>query len=130
LDKIVGRSDKNPVDASQEGARDGEDGMLLVTAVYEARSGSRFDFDDYTGRHLRLAKGLLEPYGLLGVRVARGIAAMDGGPPPYCAVAEMHFQDADGFQRGMAAHGAELLGDADRYTDIEPVLQISELLND
>jgi uncharacterized protein (TIGR02118 family) len=104
--------------------------LLLITAVYPERAGSRFDFDDYFGRHLRFARGLLETYGLLAIRVTRGVAAMDGGPPPFCVIAEMHFRDADGFKRAMAAHGGELLADAQRYTDIEPVLQISELSGD
>ena len=34
----------------------------------------------------------------------------------------------DAFQSGMAKHGKEIMGDIKNYTDIAPVIQISEVV--
>jgi uncharacterized protein (TIGR02118 family) len=34
----------------------------------------------------------------------------------------------EGFSAGMAAHGPEIMGDIPNYTDLKPVIQISEVV--
>lgn len=101
--------------------------MICVLAVYPNRANSRFDGAYYATRHAALARDLLEPHGLSGLRVLIGTAALDGGAPPFWAVSEMYFPDRAAFDAAMAACGAALFADAANYTDVEPVLQVSAI---
>ncbi|KAA9018204.1 EthD family reductase [Sphingobium limneticum] len=103
--------------------------MLRVSATYPNLPGSHFDGDDYVGRHAPFARGLLEPLGLRALRITIGTAALDGAPPPYWALSELIFDDRDSFDRAMDICGAALMGDAPRYTNVDPVLQISSLID-
>jgi uncharacterized protein (TIGR02118 family) len=101
--------------------------MLYVTAVYPNDPGSRFDVDYYLTSHSARADALLAPHGLRAIRTTIGIAALDGAPPPYWAVSEMHFTSRAEFDAAIAASGDALFADIPNYTDVTPILQISEL---
>ncbi len=104
--------------------------MLLVSALYPNAPGGRFDGEYYLAEHAPFAARLLGPHGLKSVRVALGRSALDGGPPPFWAICEMLFDSRESFDAAMAAKGAELMADAPNYTDVSPILQISELLQE
>jgi uncharacterized protein (TIGR02118 family) len=101
--------------------------MFCVMAVYPNHPGSRFDISYYATRHTALARKILEPHGLVDLRVTAGSAALDGGPPHFWAVAEMIFTDRAAFDAAIARAGAELFADAPNYTDVEPILQIASI---
>ncbi|MGX7927138.1 EthD family reductase [Tsuneonella sp. HG094] len=102
--------------------------MFLVSAVYPEDGQARFDEIYYLGPHRELVSGLLEPFGLTSMRLVKGVSALDGGAAPFRMLAEMHFASREGFDQGMAVHGAEIMGDAANYTDIQPILQVGEIL--
>ena len=102
--------------------------MFLVSAIYLNHEGSRFDATYYLEIHRPMVVGLLAPHGFKSLRLVRGVAALDGSMAPYRMIAEMHFESREGFEQGMQEHGEVIMGDAANYTDIEPVLQVGELL--
>lgn len=97
--------------------------MIRILALYPNTAGSRFDGAYYTGAHTRFARSLLEPRGLLHISTILGDAALDGSPPPFWAVSEMHFPTREAFDAAMAAVGDALFADLRNYTDVTPVLQ-------
>lgn len=101
--------------------------MLYITAIYPNGPGSRFDADYYLTSHTERAEALLAPHGLRAIRTAIGIAGLDGSPPPYWAVSEMHFTSRADFDAAIAASGDALFADIPNYTDVTPILQVSEL---
>jgi uncharacterized protein (TIGR02118 family) len=102
--------------------------MICVMAVYPNKPGSRFDTDYYTTRHAPFARGLLEPHGLIGLRITAGSAALDNAQPPFWAVSEMHFTNRAAFDAALDQCGAALFADAPNYTDVEPILQIASIV--
>jgi hypothetical protein len=42
-------------------------------------------------------------------------------------VGRLYFNTLEEFEKAMAAHGAEILGDVPNYTDIELQIQISQM---
>ena len=61
--------------------------------------------------------------------VEKGLAGgAPGTPPAFVAMCALICDSAEGFQTAMQAHGAEILGDIANYTDIAPVLQVSEVV--
>lgn len=99
--------------------------MIRIVAIYPNTAGSRFDGAYYAGQHTTLARSLLEPLGLLGISTLLGEAALDGTPPPFWAISEMHFPTREAFDSAMDAAGEALFADLPNYTDTAPVLQIA-----
>jgi uncharacterized protein (TIGR02118 family) len=101
--------------------------MIRVTFLYPNRPGSRFNADYYIDVHMPLAIRLLGP-ALKDVSAEIGIsAAMPDQPAPYAAIAAFDFESVLAFTAAVMPHFAELQGDIPNYTDIEPVVQISEI---
>ena len=61
--------------------------------------------------------------------VSRGIgASTPRSPAAFVAMVHATFDSAEVFATAFAPHAAELQGDAPNYTNIQPVVQISEVL--
>lgn len=101
--------------------------MIRVSVMYPNEAGKRFDMDYYLTRHMAMVKEKLAGHGMIGGSVSSGLAGGPGSPAPYIAVADLDFESMEQMQQGMAAHSREFMADVPNYTDIQPVMQISEL---
>lgn len=101
--------------------------MIRVSALYPNGEGSRFDARYYVEQHEPFAAEMLKPFGLLEIRTAIGLSALDGASPPFWAISEMVFTTRDHFETAMERCGERLFVDIPNYTDVVPVLQFSKL---
>ncbi len=101
--------------------------MISLTVLYPNTTGTRFDMDYYLSTHTPLVKERLTPIGLIGVDLETGMA---GGapdtPPAFTMIARLNFATPNDLQAALAAHGPELIGDILNFTDVEPIMQISQ----
>jgi uncharacterized protein (TIGR02118 family) len=102
--------------------------MIRVTVSYPRKDDARFDHDYYRTSHRQLLLDRLASFGLERVEIDRCLSGGAGEPPPVVAAAHMIFQGLEGFQKGMAQHGKEIMTDVARYTDIRPSVVISEVV--
>ncbi len=103
--------------------------MIRVNVLYPAKPGGRFDFEYYMQRHTPMVKDRLTPFGMTALTADKGMAGLAPGvPATYVCVCNLEFRSMDDLQRGLAAHGAEIMGDIQNYTDAQPVIQVSEVL--
>jgi uncharacterized protein (TIGR02118 family) len=51
-----------------------------------------------------------------------------GAPATYVAMCHIFCDSVEAFQAGFGPHQSEILGDIQNYTDLSPVLQISEVV--
>ena len=104
--------------------------MIKISILYPNNKGARFDMRYYIDTHMPLSIGLLSAHsGFKGVSVERGIAgAIPGTDAAYVAMCHFLFDSADDFMAAFIPHAAVLQGDMGNYTDIEPVIQINEVL--
>jgi uncharacterized protein (TIGR02118 family) len=101
--------------------------MIRVAFLYPNKPGSRFNADYYIDVHMPLAIRLLTP-AMKGVSAEIGVsAAMPDQPPPYAAIATFDFESVQAFTEAVKPHSKDLQGDISNYTDVEPVVQISEI---
>lgn len=101
--------------------------MIKVTVLYPNSSGSHFDIRYYCNTHIPLVGRLLGP-ALEGVAVEHGIAGgAPGSPAPYLAIGQLQFDSVEAFQSAFGPHSKEIMSDVPNYTNIEPVIQISEV---
>lgn len=100
--------------------------MAVFTVLYPARDGAKFDHAYYDATHIPLVKEAFTPTGLTGVQVLKGVSAGDGGPAPYLVMVNLVFRDAAALQASLGGPRApEVLADVARFTDIQPVTQVS-----
>ena len=68
-------------------------------------------------------------FGMGEFEVERGIEAADGEAAPYICITHVEFPAIGNFRRGFVRHGEELVADVPNYKNIEPEIQISEIVN-
>ena len=104
--------------------------MVRISILYPRSTGSRFDFEYYTRRHMPRSIELLKTHpGFRGVSVERGLGGVQpGSPPSYAAVCHFLFDSVESFAEAFMPHAAELQGDIPNYTNVTPVIQFNEVL--
>jgi uncharacterized protein (TIGR02118 family) len=103
--------------------------MIRLSVMYPATPGSRFDWNYYLGQHLELSRKLLSSRGLVRTEIDKGIGSLPpGAPPPYHAVGHLFFRSMAEMASALEATAAEFIADQPNYTDVESVLQISEVV--
>ena len=102
--------------------------MVLVSVFYPNTPGSRFDRDYYLNHHTPLLRERWSAMGLTEIRLLQGTGGPDGSPAIYQVIALLSFASAEALQGALGAHGAEILGDVPRFTDVQPVIQMNAAL--
>jgi uncharacterized protein (TIGR02118 family) len=101
--------------------------MIKVSVMYPQRAGAKFDMGYYRTRHVALLRERLEP-ALESLSIDEGIGGGEpDAPPPFVVIAHLHFDSLQSFQEAFAPNASEIAGDVGNYTDIEPVIQVSEI---
>ena len=100
--------------------------MIKVSIVFPNTPGWRFDQDYDRNAHLPLAmKCLVPPAKSVTLDIGVSSATPDQ-PPPLRAVAAFTCESVQDFRDAFMPHAAELSLDISNYTDIEPIIQISQ----
>lgn len=100
---------------------------ITVTVMYPNDPGSNFDMDYYLGNHVSMVQARWGNLGLTGAKVVKGVATPDPDTPaPFQVMAILDFESVDALQGAIEAHGEEVMGDIPNFTNVEPVVQISE----
>ncbi len=102
--------------------------MIKVSVMYPNNEGSTFDMNYYCETHIPLVRRKLGA-ALRGVTVEQGIGGEEpGSPAPYLALAHLLFDSLEAFQTSFAPHAREFEDDIPNYTNAQPTIQISEVL--
>jgi uncharacterized protein (TIGR02118 family) len=104
--------------------------MTKISFLYPNSQGRRFDLEYYVEKHMPSSIDLLSVHPVFrGVSVEREVSAGAGREaPPYIAVCNYLFETFDDFLAAVTPHMALLRAHVSNYTDIEPVVQISEVV--
>jgi len=103
-------------------------GMIKVSVLYPNDEGKKFNMDYYCNTHIPMVKELLGDV-LKNATVEKGLG---GGIPDtsatYIAMGNMYYNSIEEFQTAFGPHAKQIMGDLPNFTNIEPVIQISEVL--
>ena len=104
--------------------------MTRISILYPNHAGARFDLRYYVDTHMPMSIDLLGRHGgFKGVSVEQGLGgSAPGSPAPYVAMCHFLFTSAEDFMAAFVPHAALLQGDMPNYTNIEPIIQFSEVL--
>jgi uncharacterized protein (TIGR02118 family) len=98
--------------------------MVRVSVLYAKKESYLFDHDYYRDNHMPLVASKLTPFGLLSTSVDK-TATHD---EPFVCIGYMTFNSISDWQKGFGAVGEELVNDAKNYTNLEPIIQIGEVV--
>ena len=102
--------------------------MIKVSVLYPNKPGARFDHEYYKSRHMPLVKERMGD-ACLYYTVEKGLAGGEpGSPPTYIASCQIVCESPDAFVAAFGPHVKEIMGDIPNYTDLQPVIQISEVV--
>lgn len=103
-------------------------GMIKVTILYPNAEGKKFDMDYYTTKHFPLLRTLCGD-ALKATAIDKGIAGgAPGAPIPFLAIGYLYFDTLAAYQNAMAANVAKIRADIPNYTNVQPVIQVSEVV--
>ena len=102
--------------------------MIRVSVIYPNEPGKKFDWDYYLNNHKTLVREKLGGIGLVKAETDRGVGTVQpGAPAPFIAVGHMYFECMEDLQKCLPSAG-ELMSDVPNFTDIQPQVQISEIV--
>jgi len=102
--------------------------MIKVSVMYPNTAGARFDHAYYRDTHMPLVKARMGDH-CKSYTVDKGLAGgAPGSAPAYVAMCHIFCDSVDSFQAGFGPHMQEILADIPNYTDLAPVIQISDFV--
>jgi uncharacterized protein (TIGR02118 family) len=95
--------------------------MIKVSVLYPNGEGTTFDHDYYKATHVAMC---VEAWNPLKSEIDKGL---DG--QPNAAAVHLYFDSMEAFGAAMASpKTADIMADVPNYTNITPVMQISEVV--
>lgn len=103
-------------------------GLIKVSVLYPNGEGKNFDKDYYYNKHMPLVSGLLGD-AVRETTVESGLTgAAPGSQAPFVTMCNFYFESIEAFNNAFGPNAAQIMGDIPNYTNIEPVIQISEVM--
>ncbi|MEM7373181.1 MAG: EthD family reductase [Bacteroidota bacterium] len=105
-----------------------EQGMVKVTIMYPNGEGNTFDMDYYSQKHMPMVASLLGD-SMKMYTIDKGIAGRTPDEAvPFLAIGYLYFDRLSAYQNSFGPVAEQILGDIPNYTNVQPVLQISEVI--
>lgn len=102
--------------------------MIKVSVMYPRSDGARFDHAYYRDKHMPLVQARMGD-SCRYYTIDRGLAGgAPGAPPVYEAMCHIFSDSVEAFQAGFGPHAKEIMADIANYTDLAPVMQISDVV--
>lgn len=102
--------------------------MIRFNVMYPAKEGARFDHAYYRDKHMPMVASRLGA-ACLYYTVDKGVAGgAPGAPSPFLAACSIASPSAEALQAALGPHAKEIMGDIPNYTDVQPVVWISDVV--
>ncbi len=103
-------------------------GAIKVSIFYPEGKDKTFDMDYYIHKHIPMVLGLIGDDVKLGA-IEKGISGNKSDTSPaYKMMSHLYFDSMDAFERSFRPNEEEIMKDMANYTNIEPVVQVSEVV--
>lgn len=103
-------------------------GMIKVAILYPNGEDKTFDMDYYSTKHMPMVAGLFGD-AMKAMAIDKGMAGRTPEEPlPYLAVGYFYFNQLSDYENAFGPNAEKILSDIPNYTNIQPVVQISEVV--
>jgi len=104
-----------------------DQGLVKVTILYPNAEGKTFDMEYYQTKHMPMLAELMGE-AMTHYKIDKGISGRTAEEPiPYLAIGYLYFESLEAYQTAFGPHAEKIVGDIPNYTNIQPILQISEI---
>ena len=101
--------------------------MIKVAILYPNGDGKTFDMDYYSNTHMPMVASLFGD-SLKLFAIDKGIAGRTPDEPtPYLAIGYFYFDKLSAYRNSFGPNAEKIINDIPNYTNIQPVVQISEV---
>lgn len=102
-------------------------GTFKVSILYPNGDGKTFDFDYYVNRHMPMVAGFLGK-NLRFYEIDKGLTGRTATDKmPYLAIGYFYINDIAEYNKAVALNRDTIVADFKNYTNIQPVILISEI---
>ena len=102
--------------------------MIKVSVMYPTTPGARFDHAYYRDKHMPMLATRMGA-ACKQYTVEKGLSGgAPGAPAPYIAMCHIFADSVEAFEAAFGPHAKEIMKDVANYTDLRPVMQISEVI--
>ncbi len=101
--------------------------MVQLSILYPKKDDETFDWDYYLNTHMPMSIRL-QGEALKEVTITKGVDGIEGVPVVFVAITNMLFETVNSFIEAFTPHAEILQGDMKNYTNIQPVIQFSEVV--
>ena len=103
-------------------------GSIKVSVLYPNGDGKTFNMEYYSNDHVSLVGKLLGD-AVIGATVENGLGGgAPNAPAPFAAIGNLYFNDMEAFENSFGSNAEEIMADLPNFTNIEPIIQISEVV--
>ena len=102
--------------------------MIDVSILYPNEAGATFDFDYYREQHMTMIQQKMAG-ACSHFTIEKGLQGpVPGSDPTYLAIGHLFFESLDAFTAAFGPHAKAIGADIANYTNLKPIIQISEVL--
>jgi uncharacterized protein (TIGR02118 family) len=113
--------------SSKSGKTAATAGTIKITILYPNGDGKTFDMDYYETKHMPMVAGFIGK-NLKFYEIDKGVSGRTASDkPPYMAIGYFYISDLAEYNAAIAQHIDEIVNDFKKYTNVQPVIQVSEL---
>ena len=113
--------------SQQKQSSSAETGMFKVSILYPNGDDKTFDMDYYEKKHMPMVAGFLGK-NLKFYEIDKGIAGrIPNDKVPFVAIGYFYINDLAEYNQAIAQNRDAIINDFKNYTNIQPVVQISEI---
>ena len=103
-------------------------GMVKVAILYPNGEGKTFDMEYYANKHMPMAASLFGD-ALKMMQIDKGMAGRTPDEPvPFLAAGYFYFDSLADYENAFGPNAAQIVGDIPNYTNIQPIVLISEVV--
>jgi uncharacterized protein (TIGR02118 family) len=103
--------------------------MIKVTVLYPKTPGSRFDHDYYLNVHMPMSIRLIG-HAMTAISVDRGTGGAPWPDAAFHAICTFTCASREAYEQAFFPHMTELQGDILRFTDVQAIIQLSDVVLD
>lgn len=101
--------------------------MIKVSVLYPNHPGVHFDLHYYCTQHMDIVRKCLGE-ACKAIAVDQGLSSVGPNTPaPFVAMGHLYFDSVESFQNSFAPHAERIMADLTNFTNVEPMIQISEV---
>ena len=121
--------EKKPRKAKDHNTVVAEKGLIKISVMYPFAEGNTFNMEYYETKHMPMVAGWLGA-NLVKYTIEKGLSSgIPNQPLPYMAIGTFYVKSLSDYQAAIAPNREAIRADFPNYTNVAPVILVSEVVS-